>query len=280
MMERQPVAKLPQIKQARQEHSSLSAVHSVERAFDLLEYLARAQDWVRISELSQATGQPVGTIHRLLKTLIAREYVVRDSATRLYTLGPALRRLAGKSSQTPDWTQIATPCLQELVEASGESANLAVLERNRAVYEAQAQPRRMVRMFTEIGNRVPLYCTGCGKVLLAFQPDSVVASLVAEEGMPRYTERTITDFGQLQQELELIRQQGYTIDNGEMEDGVRCIAVPVYSTAGKVVAAISISGPSSRVDARSIPTFLPYLKRASAAISSRLAAARESEEGA
>src|SRR5215471_18083237 len=139
----------------RQEDVLLGGVQSIERALDLLECLARSSGWVGISELSEVTGQPVGTIHRLLKTLAAREYVVRDSRTRRYALGPAFRRLAGTGLQTPDWPEIATPLLQELVEISGETANLAVLERNRAVYEAQAQPRRMVRMFTELGTRLP-----------------------------------------------------------------------------------------------------------------------------
>lgn len=268
------------VPQMKQENASLSAVQSIERALDLLECLARSADWVGISELSQATGQPVGTIHRLLKTLTAREYVMRDSQTRRYALGPAFRRLAGSGLQTPNWNEIATPFLRELVEISGETANLAVLERNRAVYEAQAQPSRMVRMFTALGNRVPLHCTGCGKVLLAYQPDSVIASIVAEEGLPRYTETTITDFGQLQQELEMIRKQGYAIDNGEQEDGVRCIAVPIYGSKGKVVAAMSVSGPGSRVDSRNMPILLPHLKRISAAISSTLATSEEISESA
>jgi IclR family acetate operon transcriptional repressor len=133
----------------------------------------------------------------------------------------------------------------------------------------------MVRMFTELGNRVPLHCTGCGKVLLAYQPDSVIASIIAEAGLPGYTDKTITDPGQFQQELEMIRQQGYAVDNGEQEEGVHCLAVPVYGPKGKVVAAMSISGPSSRLDSRRTPALLPQLKRISAAISSALAASQE-----
>jgi IclR family transcriptional regulator, acetate operon repressor len=267
------------VSQHNQESALLGAVQSVERALDLLECLARSSSsWVGISELSNATGQPVATVHRLLMTLVARQYVVRDSRTRRYALGPAFRRLAGSSLQTPDWPTIATPHLRELVEISGETANLAVMEGNQAVYVAQAQSMRMVRMFTELGNRVPLHCTGCGKVLLAYQPESVIASTIAETGLPRYTEATITNPGQFQQELELIRQQGYAMDNGEQEEGVRCVAVPVYGPKGKVVAAVSISGPGSRLDSRRIPTLLPHLKRISAAISSTLAAAQESAD--
>lgn len=260
------------------EHISMGGVQSIERALDLLEYLARSSNWVGISELSAATGQPVGTVHRLLQTLMARDYVVRDSRTRRYALGPAFRMLAGAELLTPNWNEIATPFLRELVEISGETANLAVLERDRAVYMALAQPARMVRMFTEIGNRVPLHCTGCGKVLLAYQPENVIAAVIATAGLPAYTEKTITDPAQFRQELATIRQRGYAIDNEEQEEGVRCLAVPVYGTDGKVVAAISISGPSSRVQTARIPALLPDLKRISTAITATLAALQDHAE--
>lgn len=258
-----------------QKDTPMNGVQSVERALDLMECLGRASGWLGISELSSATGQPVGTIHRLLKTLVAREYVVRDSRTRRYAIGPAFRMMVGVGMQGPDWAKIGTPILRELAYLSGETANLAVIDRDRAVYVAQAQPARMVRMFTEIGNRVHLHSTGCGKVLLAHQPDSVIASIIAETGLPAYTETTFTDPGLFKQELETIRQQGYAIDNGEQEDGVRCIAMPVYDKQGKTVAAVSVSGPSSRIDTRRTPLTLPHLRRASAALSSALAAAQE-----
>jgi IclR family acetate operon transcriptional repressor len=275
---RKEIEDMQSIPHTQQEEGVPGGVQSVERTLDLLECLAQSTDWVGISELSQATGQPVATIHRLLKTLVARRYVVRDSHTRRYALGPAFRHLAGVHLQTPDWQAIGTPLLQELVEISGETANLAVKEGNRAVYVAQAQPMRMLRMLAEPGNRVPLHCTGCGKVLLASQHASVIASIIAETGLPKYTDTTITDPAQLQQELEMIRQQGYAIDNGEQEEGVRCLAVPVYDSKGRVIAAVSIAGPESRLDSRHIPTLLPHLKRISATLSSILAASQEMSE--
>lgn len=260
------------------DHIAMGGVQSIERALDLLECLARSSTWVGISELSAATGQPVGTVHRLLQTLMMRDYVVRDSRTRRYALGPAFRMLASADLLTPNWNEIATPFLRELVEISGETANLAVLERDRAVYMAQAQPSRMVRMFTELGNRVPLHCTGCGKVLLAYQSENVIASIVDTAELRAYTEKTITDPEQFRQELATIRQHGYAIDNGEQEEGVRCLAVPVYGTDGKVVAAISISGPSSRLDSSRIPALVPQLKRISSALTSELAVPQDNTE--
>jgi hypothetical protein len=116
-------------------------------------------------------------------------------------------------------------------------------------------------------------------VLLAYQPESVIASIMAQTGLSRYTETTITDLGHLQQELELIRQQGYAVDNGEQEEGVRCLAAPVYGLKGRVVAAVSVSGPSSRLDSGHIPTLLPHLKHISAIISSVLATSQEKGNG-
>lgn len=266
------------ISKGTSESLSMGGVQSIERALDLLEYLAHSSDWVGISELSAATGQPVGTVHRLLQTLMARDYVVRDSRIRRYALGPAARLLASAESLTPDWAEIATPLLSELVEISGETANLAVMERDRAVYVAQAQSTRMVRMFTEIGNRVPLHCTGCGKVLLAYQPESVVTSVIATAGLPMRTDKTITDPNQFRQELATIRQRGYAMDNGEQEEGVRCLAVPVYGVGEKVVAAMSVSGPSSRLDISQTPILIPHLKRVSATLTTTLTAEQESAE--
>lgn len=275
MMENEREERMQESAESKQETMSGSGVQSIERALDLLECLAHSPDWMGISELSSATGQPVGTVHRLLMTLMAREYVIRDGRTRRYALGPAFRTLASVALQTPNWSEIASPFLRELVELSGETANLAVMERDRAVYVAQAQPSRMVRMFTEIGNRVPLYNTGCGKVLLAYQPERVQHVFLDEAVMVAYTPTTITDPAQLREELAIIREQGYGVDNQEQEEGVRCVSVPVYGAGEKVVAAISISGPSSRMTDERISAVVPHMKRVSTELTASLAQPQE-----
>lgn len=260
-----------------QEHSGekpdtivMNGVQSIERALDLLECLARGSSWMGISELSVATGLPVATIHRLLKTLITRTYVVRDSRTRRYALGPAFHMMVNSTTHMPDWNELAIPFLQELVEISGETANIAIMEHDKAVYVAQVQPTRMVRMFTELGNRVPLHNTGCGKVLLAFQPESVSNTIIASTGLPAHTEKTITKPDQMRQELAHIRELGYALDNGEQEEGVRCVSVPIYGVGHRVIAAISISGPASRLDETRTEALVPQLKRVSDALSTTL----------
>lgn len=251
--------------------TSRDGVHSVARALDLLELLASAADPVSISDLSAASGQPIATIHRLLMTLISRGYVVRDGRLRRYALGPAASKLSQAPARTPHLDRIALPFLRELAALSGETANLAVLDRDRAVYIAQAQPARLMRMFTETGNRVYLHSTGCGKVLLAHQPYDVIDSLIARTGLPAATTRTIVDQDRLMQVLQDIRHRRYAIDDEEQEDGVRCLAVPVQDAAGQVIAAMSISGPASRLDDVRIQTLVPTMQHTSAALTAALA---------
>lgn len=252
------------------EASVSGGVQAIERALILLEQLATMGTWVGVSELSQATNQPVGTVHRLLMTLMARGYVAQNEQTRRYRLGPACHFLAGQAQTPLDWQKLATPLLQQLVELSGETAHLAILKGNYATYVAQAQPTRLVRMFTALGEAIPLHASACGKVLLAHQPEQIVALRIGQLDLPALTSTTITDAERLRQELSLVKARGYAIDNGEQEEGVRCLSVPVFGPAVQVQAAISISGPSSRLDEQRMLGLFPQLKRVSADLSSAL----------
>lgn len=221
-----------------------SGVQSVERALDVLEVLARSGREKGISELGQATGLPYATIHRLAATLVARGYVRQDPRSRKYVLGARLVKLgtsAGRLLGT--WVR---PYLQELVELTGETANVAVLEDGFVVYVDQVPSRRMVRMFTEVGSRVPSHCNAVGKVLLAHQPRPVVERILERNGLPAVTANTITDVERLLTELDRVREQGYAVDMEEQEEGVCCVAVPIVPLAGWT-ASMSVSGPVSRV---------------------------------
>lgn len=240
-------------------------VQSVERALDILEFLSRSEGDLGVSEIGAATGLAAGTAHRLLGTLSARGYVHRDAKTRRYGLG--LKSLTMATATRDRLGPLALPFLRELTRVSGETANLAVLEGNSTVYVEQAAPDRMLRIFTEPGNRVPLNATGTGKVLLAYQPPRLLDFIVGRAGMVRKTAATITDPAGLREELREVRRKGYAVDFGEQEEDVRCLAAPVFGPRGDVFAAMSISAPASRLDARKMEALVPDLKRASAALS-------------
>ncbi|MEU0567080.1 IclR family transcriptional regulator [Nonomuraea sp. NPDC005983] len=221
------------------------SVQSVERALDVLEALAEHGGEAGLSEIAARTGLPYGTIHRLLQTLLARGYV-RQESDRRYALGGGLVRLGEVAeSMVGVWAQ---PYLSKMVELSGETANLAVLEGDFVVYVAQAASPRRLRMFAEVGRRVLPHSTAVGKVLLAGRTAEDAATVFGRTGMPRRTPNTIVDTDAMLTELALVRERGYAMDLGEEELGVHCLAVPVHD-GGRVVAAMSVSGPAERIDA-------------------------------
>ncbi len=246
-------------------------VQSVDRTLELFELLVESQDELGLRDLSEASSLPVGTVHRLLGVLVARGYVRQNPATRRYTIGFTALDLAERIRRRDGLAQQAGPFLRELVRLTGESANLAVLDGPQAVYLAQVVPPRMVRMFTEVGNRVPLYASGTGKVLLAHLPADQREALLTQLELKQFTPHTITDREQLRIELDRIHQQGYARDNGEIEEGVQCVALPVRDTAGRVVAALSVSGPSSRLTRERVDMWLPQMKEVAADFSHALA---------
>jgi IclR family acetate operon transcriptional repressor len=247
----------------------VDGVQSLDRALQILELMADAEGEVPLSRLAEQSGMPVSSIHRLVRTLVARGYV-RQVPSRRYVPGPRLIHLGESASRALGaW---ARPHLNRLVDAIGETANLAMLDGDRVVYVAQVPSRHSMRMFTEVGSRVHLHCTGVGKVLLAGMPEADVRKVLARAGMPAQTSRTLTDPVMLQAELDRIAVQGYAIDDGEQETGVRCVAAPV--PGGSSAAAISVSGPEGRLTMEAVPRVVPLLQAAAAALTVELTAGR------
>ncbi|MFI9201994.1 IclR family transcriptional regulator [Streptomyces sp. NPDC053048] len=247
--------------------SNSGGVQSLERAFDLLERMADAGGEVGLSELSASSGLPLPTIHRLMRTLVACGYV-RQQPNRRYALGPRLIRLGESSARLlGTW---ARPHLARLVEETGETANMALLDGDEVVYVAQVPSRHSVRMFTEVGRRVLPHTTGVGKALLAQSPDDEVRALLGRTGMPAATEKTITTPEGFLAELARVRESGFAMDDNEQEIGVRCLAVPVPHSPTS--AAISISGPAGRVTEAATERIVPLLQLVAAELSESLAA--------
>ncbi|MFF2653273.1 IclR family transcriptional regulator [Streptomyces sp. NPDC058045] len=246
--------------------AATGGVQSLERAFDLLERMADAGGEVGLSELSAASGLPLPTIHRLMRTLVACGYV-RQQPNRRYSLGPRLIRLGESASRLlGTW---ARPYLARLVEETGETANMAMLDGDEIVYVAQVPSKHAMRMFTEVGRRVLPHATGVGKALLAHTPAEEVRALLARTGMPATTEKTITTPDGFLDALEEVRHLGYAMDDNEQEIGVRCIAVTVPDSP--TPAAVSISGPAGRVTETATEKIVPVLQSIAAELSEALA---------
>lgn len=241
------------------------SLQSVERAFILLEALASAGGTLSLGELTAQSELPAPTIHRVLKTLIVHGYVRRDE--RAYTLGPNLifiGRIA--SSLLGDW---ARPVLTRLAEDVGETANLAALDADDVVYLAQLPSNRYsLRMFTEVGRRLPTHATAAGKVLLSNLPEAKVAEIIRYRGLPPITDRTVTSETGLVRQVDMARMQGFAVDDGEHELGVRCVAVPVPDAPRNL--AVSISGPDIRISLTRALELVPTLQLAAKELSALL----------
>ncbi len=242
------------------------SVQSVERTFDLFEALVEAGTAVTLSELSARAELPLGTTHRLLATLTARGYARQDPESRAYAVGYKIMDWATRIGAS-QLLEVARPPMRQLMDETGETVNLVILDRTQIVYADQVAPERLVRMFTEVGNRAPVHSSGAGKVLLAFRPPAEARALMSELDLKGYTPKTITTLSRLEAALAEVRAQGFAVDDGEFEEGVRCLAAPILNGDGVSVAAVSISGPASRVSPDKVPPFSQKLRRCAARIS-------------
>jgi IclR family acetate operon transcriptional repressor len=222
------------------------SVQSVRRAIALVEQLGDSESDMTLSELARRTELQPPTAHRLLRTLIALDWVVQDPSTSRYRLGHKLVSIVGGiEARTQRLKMLARPHLEALCELSGESTNLVVLDGLSAVYVDQVVSGRPIRMFAEIGARVPAYASGAGKAMLAVAPPAVRRAL-ERETLEQLTPHTLTDHKRLAAELEGIARRGYAIDDEEYELGVACIGAAIQSADGVKAAALSISAPAAR----------------------------------
>ncbi len=236
-------------------------VQSIERAFGLLETMADHDGVMGLSQLAAASGLPLPTIHRLLRTLVDLGYLRQDT-DRQYILAPRLIRLGESASSTLSFW--ARPHLERLVDELGESANLAMLDGDQIVYVAQAQSHRSMRMFTEVGRRVLPHCTAVGKAIMAQMPERQARDLLSRTGMPRHTENTVTDPDEFATSLLWSAEHGYATDEGEQELGVRCVAVVVPDVPTRL--AMSVSGPATRMPEDVVERVVPALQHAARAL--------------
>jgi IclR family transcriptional regulator, acetate operon repressor len=241
-------------------------VQSLHRALDLVEVVAARGGHLTIGEIAAATAVPLPTVHRLLRTLVDRGYM-RQLPNRRYALGFRLVPLGATASSMvgPDTDVV----LGRLVDALGETANLAVLSGSHAEYVAQVPSRHTMRMFTEVGRQVDLHCTGVGKALLGQLDDARVRALVRRAGLRRQTEHTLVTEADLLAELAQVRARGYALDEQEQEAGVRCVAVPVGPDPMSWMA-VSVSGPVTRMTDDLVARAVPLLQEAGRQLTSRM----------
>lgn len=227
--------------------TSPAPVQSVARSLDLLEAVAAENGG--LVAIAERAGLVPSTAYRLLTTLMERGYVSRSARTGRFRLGHKLIELAAVAARDSDSLRsIVRPHLEQLRNATDETANLVVRDGVSIVYVDQVESSRAIRMFTTIGRRVPMHAAAAGKAILAASPTELRLERKAES-LDRLTPHTLITTRALAADLEMTRNRGFAIDNEEYELGVVCVAAAILGSDGEPVAAISVSGPSERVAA-------------------------------
>lgn len=245
-------------------------VQSLNRAIAILNRLAEAGDGVALTDIAKDVKLSTSTAHRLLTTLQAQRYVRFDAAHKLWFIGVQAFIAGNGFLKSRDIVEIARPHMRRLREETGETVNLAVIEKGEAVYLAQMESREMMRTFARPGNRVGLHCSGVGKAYLATLPEGELTKYLPKSSLEAVTNRTITSLDALRTELRRIRKMGFALDDEEQAGGVRCIASVIYNEAGEPACAISVSGPATRLTADHVQDWGKKVRAAGQAITAEI----------
>jgi DNA-binding IclR family transcriptional regulator len=225
--------------------SSVVAGSQLDRALDILELLSRSPDPQGLTDIADGVGGAKATVHRLLATLQARGYVTQDSRTARYGAGVRCFELGSMWAQQLDLRTIAAPHAARLNERSGETVHLAIYDHGDVIYIDKIESTQPVVAKSHVGRRCPAPCVATGRALLAFQPREEIDDVLSGP-LPAWTERSITDPGELAALLEEVRREGYAVNHGSYRDGVGGIAAPVRDHTGHAVASIGICLPEQR----------------------------------
>lgn len=249
--------------------SERGVVQSLDRALSILDALAVSDEGLSLADIASRTSLPKSTAHRLLATLGLRGFVVRDVVTGAYRLGPKNLPNLAPGPEVHD-------VLVDLAADSGETANLGVLVGREVLYLDRADSPQALRWQLGVGTRVPAHCSGLGKAILAFTDQEQVVRRALAGRLARYTERTTTDARALREELAVVRRRGFSLDNEEFMDGVRCVAVPILGPGGEAVASISLAGPAFRLSLQAATAQVPRLVAGAGRVAKILAERRTS----
>jgi IclR family transcriptional regulator, acetate operon repressor len=238
----------------------LGGVQSLRRALSILKVIAAAGDGVTLTEIARATDLASSTVHRLLTTLQQDRFIQFKSAGSRWLIGVDAFTVGCAFLGVRDIARGARPLLRRLMERSGETANLAILSDDMAVYMDQVESLQTVRAICKPGGRVVLHSTSLGKSMLAAMRPEEVNRILTTKGMARFTRRTLDTPARMAADLNEVRAVGYAIDDEEYSTGLRCVAAAVLNEYGEPIGAVSVSGPAIRVSRDRLPQIGPLVR--------------------
>jgi IclR family transcriptional regulator, KDG regulon repressor len=236
-------------------------VQSLEKALEIIEYLKESPgEGLRINDLSEKLGIGKSTVHRILDTLLAYQFVEKSPRSR-YRLSWKLFEIGNTIPRQRNLDNFDPKALQDLCSAYGETVNLAIRIHNKAVIISKFDPPNVaVKANLLVGNQEPLHATAIGKALICEMSKEELLKILGGEELEQYARNTITSLDQLYEHLQGVREAGYSVDEEELSEGLTCIGVPIRNHQNEIIAAISISGPTFRLQHNKIISIIEGLK--------------------
>jgi DNA-binding IclR family transcriptional regulator len=244
-------------------------IEALERGLLILEALGAAPG-ASLMELVERLSVPKGSLFRHLQVLEAHGYVARDETSRRYTLGPRLIHLGFSARRQLQLGDVALPFIELLRDRFNETVHVGVLDHGQVVHIQAAASRHAVKMVSAVGERTWAHISALGKALLAWAGPDVLDRVVAESGLPRFTDQTLTTRPELEADLARVRERGYSIDDEESAPGLRCLGAPIRGADGHVLAAVSLSSPADRLSLGDAHAIAPAVRETAAGISVEL----------
>ena len=238
---------------------------AVQRTISILEALSRVES-INLESLAKDTGLPKATLLRFLSTLISLGYVMRDDGD-LYHLTLKMFSTGSRSLSHIDLVTTAKPFAKRLAKELGETVHMGILEGDTAVYVLKEESMYTLRMYSQVGKRIPLYCTAIGKIFLSEMSDDELEEYFRTNPLKPFTPKSIRTHHALREELERTRQRGWAIDDEEHEENVFCIGAPVRDYTGKTIAAMSVSWPVFRFNSETFQETVDRIKAVTAELS-------------
>ncbi|CEP66196.1 Transcription regulator IclR, C-terminal [Moorella glycerini] len=247
-------------------------IQSVQRALYILERLASCKNGATASEIAKELGVNRSTVFRLMETLIHEGYVRQAAITKRYYLTMKVFSLGSKLLDEMDIRTSARGILEALQKETGHTIHLGLRDLNEVVYIDKISGTNPIQMYSMIGRRAPLYCTGVGKAILAFLKEEEIESYMHNIVFTKFTPNTITDPEHLKQELNQIRDRGYALDLEEHENGIRCVAAPIFNYNHEVIGSISVAAVAITLGEKNIEDYVSAVMHAARTISELLGA--------
>jgi IclR family transcriptional regulator, KDG regulon repressor len=254
-------------------------VQVLERAVDILQVLADESCELGPGEVAQRLSLHKSTIHRLLAVLDQHGLIRRNAQTGKYALGLRLFELGTRAIQSLRVREQAQPYLDRLSRDTGETAHICVRDGGDMVSVAYAEGPRSLRMPATVGRRTPAYCSAVGKAMLAFLPEPALEEVLGKQSLRACTDKTLVTRGSLLADLRQVRIRGYSVDDEEIEKGLRCVGAPVWNCSGEVVAAMSIAGPAFRIMKSRVPAIAQAVIGITRSLSAELGYRRAADAG-